>query len=375
METKDLQLQEILNKYPHAGITVLHTTKDSVDMCVCLGKQDIEDDIDTTPDTIYRIASISKIIVALGAMKLVEQGKLDINEDVSKYLGFTLRNPNHPDKKITLKQIMTQSSSITDGFDDPHRGYDAVNGPSVHVPLKEILTNPEYEYYNPKSFLDAAPGEKWLYSNFGCGILACIIEKTAGKLFTDYIKEILLDPLGIDGGFRAEQVEKKEKIASLYDFNDTGYKKLRTKDQFLKYMFPIYPIGDNFRGPAGGLFISPMDLSKIARMMMNKGTYEGKEIFKEETILEMEKVHYDGYIYDKQYKAKGLQLCHLPFYTKEPLLGHFGTAYGLKSFMFYNRDNGYIFMCNGSNYKQDPDKNISYLQNDVFEYLTKKYEK
>ena len=124
--------------------------------------QDIEDDIDTTPDTIYRIASISKIIVALGAMKLVEQGKLDINEDVSKYLGFTLRNPNHPDKKITLKHIMTQSSSITDGFDDPHRGYDAVNGPSVHVPLKEILTNPEYEYYNPKSFLDAAPGEKWL---------------------------------------------------------------------------------------------------------------------------------------------------------------------------------------------------------------------
>ena len=354
---------------------MLHTTKDCVDMCVCLGKQDIEDDIDATPDTIYRIASVSKIIVALGAMKLVEQGKLDIYEDVSKYLGFTLRNPKHPDKKITLEQIMTQSSSITDGFDDPHKGYDAVNGPSIHVPLKEILTNPEYEYYNPKSFLDAAPGEKWLYSNFGCGILACIIEKTAGKLFTDYIKEILLDPLGIDGGFRAEQVVKKDKIASLYDFNDTGYRKLRTKDQFLKYMFPIYPIGDNFRGPAGGLFISPMDLSKITRMMMNKGTYEGKEIFKEETILEMEKVHYDGYIYDKQYKAKGLQLCHLPFYTKEPLLGHFGTAYGLKSFMFYNRDNGYIFMCNGSNYKINPDKNISYLQNDVFEYLTKKYEK
>ena len=46
METKDLQLQEILNKYPHAGITVLHTTKDCVDMCVCLGKQDIEDDIE-----------------------------------------------------------------------------------------------------------------------------------------------------------------------------------------------------------------------------------------------------------------------------------------------------------------------------------------
>ena len=375
METKDLELKKILDKYEYASIAVLHATKDGINLLMTLGKQDIEEDIDVCEDTIYRIASISKVIVALGAMKLVEEGKLDIYEDVSKYLGFSLRNPNYPDKKITLEQIMTQSSSITDGFDDPDKGYDAVNGPSVYVPLKEILTNPDYEYYNPKTFLDAKPGEKWLYSNFGCGILACIIEKVSGKLFTDYIKEVLLDPLEIDGGFRVEQVKKLDKVASLYDYNDHGYKKLRTKDKFLEIMFPKYPIGDNFRGPAGGLFISAKDLSKIMIMMMNKGIYNGIRLFKEETILEMEKVHYDGYIYDRQYKAKGLQLCHLPFYTKEPMYGHFGTAYGLKSFMFYNRENGYIFMCGGSNYKQIPDRNISYLQNDVFEYLTKKFEK
>ena len=375
MQKEDLELKKILDKYEYAGISVLHATKDGVDLLMSLGKQDIEDDINTSENTIYRIASVSKIIVALTAMKLVEEGKVNIYEDVSKYLGFNLRNPNHPDKKITLEHIMTQTSSITDGFDDPNKGYDAVNGPSIHVPLKEMLTNPNYEYYNPKSFLDAAPGEKWLYSNFGCGILACIIEKVSGKLFTDYVKEVLLDPLEIDGGFRADQVKKLDMIASLYDYNDKGYRKLRTKDKFLQIMFPKYPIGDNFRGPAGGLFISPKDLSKIMIMMMNKGIYNGLRLYKEETILEMEKVHYGGFIPDRQYAAKGLQLCHLPFYTKEPLLGHFGTAYGLKSFMFYNRDNGYIFMCNGSNYKILPDKNISTIQNDIFEYLTKKYEK
>lgn len=375
MQTQDLELKKILDKYEYAGISVVHATKDGINLLMTLGKQDIEEDIDTCEDTIYRIASVSKVIVALAAMKLVEEGKLDIYEDVSKYLGFTLRNPNYPDKKITLEQIMTQTSSLTDGFDDPDKGYDAVNGPSIHVPLKEILTNKDYEYYNPKTYLLEAPGERWIYSNFGCGILACIVEKVSGKLFTDYIKEILLDPLEIDGGFRAGQVVKKDMIASLYDYNDEGYKKVRTSEQFVKYMFPIYPIGDNFRGPAGGLFISPKDLSKIMIMMMNKGVYNGLRLFNEETILEMEKVHYDGFIPDKQYAAKGLQLCRLPFYTKEPLYGHFGTAYGLKSFMFYNRDNGYIFMCNGSNYKINPDKNISSLQNDIFEYLTKKYEK
>ena len=375
MEKQDLELLKILEKYDFASIQVLHATKDEIDMHLSLGKLDIEEDIDVTNDTIYRIASVSKIIVALCAMKLVEEGKMDIHEDVSKYLGFTLRNPNHPDKIITLEHIMTQTSSITDGFDDPKKGYDAVNGPSVYVPLKEILTNPNYEYYNPKTYLSEAPGTRWLYSNFGCGILACIVERVSGKLFTDYVKEILLDPLEIDGGFRAGQVKNQDNIASLYHYNDEGYKKLRTREQFVKYMFPIYPIGDNFRGPAGGLFISAKDLSKIMMMMMNKGTYKGIKLFNEETILEMEKVHYGGYIPDPQYKAKGLQLCHLPFYTKEPMYGHFGTAYGLKSFMFYNRDNGYIFMCGGQNYKIIKEKNISEIQNDLFEYLTKKYEK
>lgn len=375
MKTMDLELKKILDKYEYAGISVLHATKDGIDLLMSLGKQDIEEDIDVCEDTIYRIASVSKIVVALAAMKLVEEGKMNIYEDVSKYLGFNLRNPNHPDKIITLEQIMTQTSSITDGFDDPNKGYDAVNGPSMHVPLEEILTNPNYEYYNPRTFLNEAPGERWLYSNFGCGILACIVERVSGKLFTDYIKEILLDPLEIDGGFRVEQVKKLDMIASLYDYNDKGYRKLRTKDKFLQIMFPKYPIGDNFRGPAGGLFISPKDLSKIMMMMMNKGEYKGLRLFKEETILEMEKIHYDGFIPDRQYAAKGLQLCHLPFYTKEPLLGHFGYAYGLRSFMFYNRENGYIFMCSGSNYEMLKDINISSMLNDVFKYLTSKYEK
>lgn len=375
MKTMDLELKKILDKYEYAGISVVHTTKDEINLLMSLGKQDIEEDIDVSENTIYRIASVSKVVVALAAMKLVEEGKMNIYEDVSKYLGFNLRNPNHPDKIITLEQIMTQTSSISDGFDDPNKGYDAVNGPSMHVPLEEILTNPNYEYYNPRTFLNEAPGERWLYSNFGCGILACIVERVSGKLFTDYIKEILLDPLEIDGGFRAGQVVKQDCIASLYLYDDNGRKKLRTKDQFIKYMFPIYPVGDNFRGPAGGLFISVKDLSKIMMMMMNKGEYKGLRLFKEETILEMEKIHYDGFIPDRQYKGKGLQLCHLPFYTKEPLLGHFGYAYGLRSFMFYNRDNGYIFMCSGSNYEMLKDINISSMLNDVFKYLTSKYEK
>ena len=65
MKTMDLELKKILDKYEYAGISVLHATKEGVDFHMCLGKQDIEENIDTNENTIYRIASVSKIIVAL----------------------------------------------------------------------------------------------------------------------------------------------------------------------------------------------------------------------------------------------------------------------------------------------------------------------
>ena len=90
------------------------------------------DEKETSENTIYRIASISKIIVALAAMKLVEEQKLDLDEDISVYLGFKLRNIYHPDKKITTRMLMTQTSSITDGLelaegDVVDTGYNLVN--------------------------------------------------------------------------------------------------------------------------------------------------------------------------------------------------------------------------------------------------------
>ena len=105
METKDLGLEKILSKYHYAGISVIHTTKDEIDYMLSYGKQDLESGVDITPETIYRIASVSKVIVAIGVMTLVEKGVLDIYEDISKYLGYEVRNPKHPDKKITLEPL------------------------------------------------------------------------------------------------------------------------------------------------------------------------------------------------------------------------------------------------------------------------------
>ena len=153
-----------------------------------MGYMNDEDKIETRPNTIYRIASISKTILAIGAMKLFEDGLLDLDKDISEYLGFKIRNPKFPNHIITTRHLMTQTSSITDGFDDEEMendsrvdGYNGVNGRILGIPLETMLVPNDSPYYSDLTYSDYEPGTHFIYSNFGCGILACIIEKISGK--------------------------------------------------------------------------------------------------------------------------------------------------------------------------------------------------
>lgn len=74
-----------------------------------------QNNLPLTRDTKLRIASISKVFVAAAYMQLAEQGKIDLDADISRYLGFTLRNPNYPDTPITSKMLLSHTSSLRDG--------------------------------------------------------------------------------------------------------------------------------------------------------------------------------------------------------------------------------------------------------------------
>ena len=146
-------------------------------------------------DTVFRIASVSKILVALCIMRLYQEKKLDLDADISNYLGFSVRNPKFPNDIINLKMILTQTSSITDGLeyaegDDKDSGYNAINGTNIECRLQDLL-DPNGKYFVKETYSNYAPGSHFQYSNLGCGILACIVEKVSGEYFTEYIKKII----------------------------------------------------------------------------------------------------------------------------------------------------------------------------------------
>ena len=216
---------------------------------------------------------------------------MDLDEDISKYLGFKVMNPKYPNDLITLRMVMTQTSSITDDgafIDGMYKGYDGSNSCDDYITLEDLLTPGSDRFY--KGYSDYKPGSTFIYSNLGCGILACVIERITGKYFPEYIKEELLHPLGIYSGFRLEDIKDIENLVTHYRFENGKFIKHRYYETFKKVQCLKYPLGDNFRGVAGGLYISAYDLSKIMFMLMNKGQYNNIRILKESTVNEMEKV-------------------------------------------------------------------------------------
>src|SRR3569832_1010837 len=136
-----------------------------------------------TVDDPARIASISKLVVAIAVLRLVEQHKLDLDADVSTVLGWKLRNPAFPDTPITLRLLLSHRSSLTDNIDYVL---------PLDADMADILAN-------PKAW-DAvhAPGTWFHYTNFNFPVIAAVMERATGERFDKLMQRLVLAPLKLD---------------------------------------------------------------------------------------------------------------------------------------------------------------------------------
>ena len=140
-----------------------------------------------TLDDPVRIASVSKLVTALGVMRLVDAGKLDLDRDVSDYLGWSLRNPAFPARPITLRLLLSHQSSLTDGAD-------------YIVPLGETLRQ---RLADPRAWDSGhAPGSGWFaYTNLNFPVIASVMERVTGERFDRLMQRLVLRPLQLDACF------------------------------------------------------------------------------------------------------------------------------------------------------------------------------
>src|SRR4051812_13670458 len=139
-----------------------------------------------TIDDPVRIASVSKLVVALGVMRLVEQGRLDLDRDVSDWLGWPLRNPAFPDRPISLRLFLSHRSSLRDGVD-----YAVPLG----TELRTVVADPAaFDAEHP-------PGAFFRYTNLNFPLIASVMEKATGERFDRLMQRLVLDPLGLQACF------------------------------------------------------------------------------------------------------------------------------------------------------------------------------
>ena len=110
----------------------------------CYGYQDRADQVPVTTDTYFRVASVTKMVSAIGLMQLVEQGLLDLDADISEYFGFAIANDYHPDTPVTLRQLMSHTAALSTYAD-----YET--SLSLETVLSQSSSNREY-------FTDHVPG-------------------------------------------------------------------------------------------------------------------------------------------------------------------------------------------------------------------------
>ena len=164
-----------------------------------LGYADLGQQVKAGESTIYTVASVSKLVILTAALQLWENGKLDLDADISDYLPFRVRNPRFPDHPITCLHLMTHTSGLAwpsdeiPGFYDP---YPRDSAPPLAQWLPDFIL-PSGGYYFPAVWKDSAPGKVELYSNIGASLLAYIVERMSGLPFDEYCRDSIFLPLGM----------------------------------------------------------------------------------------------------------------------------------------------------------------------------------
>ncbi len=262
--------------FDRAGVTSIQAT----------GLADVAAGRAVGADDPVRVASISKLVVAIGVMRMVEAGQLDLDADVSDALGWRLRHPRFPDTPITLRLLLSHRAGLTDAA-----GYWQV---PLGEELRELLEDPHA--------WDAAhaPGDFFRYANLGFPLVAQAMERAGGERFDLLMQRLVLQPLDIAGCYNWATCDAATaaRAVVLYDAagqpvrDDHGG---RAPDCAVitapgaSCDLSLWQAGANgaLFSPQGGLRISARGLAKIGRLLLGGGQVDGVRLLSPASVEQL----------------------------------------------------------------------------------------
>lgn len=240
-----------------------------------LGKVNVPNNTLNTREHIFLMSSVSNMMIATAVMQLREKGLLKLEDNVNKYLPFSLVHPSHPNDTITIKMLLTHTASIKDDWTTLLPLY--VDGDSP-IPFDTFI----YRYYHPSgayysaanNFYPDTPGKHWDYCNSSINLAAYIVQRITGDKFSHYCDTAIFQKLCMKNtSYFLSGIQDTNLIARPYSWDGSKY-----VDNGL-YGIPDYP--------AGQLRSNIIAMSRFMTMYMQHGIYEGVRILQDTTVTSM----------------------------------------------------------------------------------------
>ncbi len=248
------------------------------------GYRDVYNQKNATDDTVHPIASVTKLFTTTAIMQLYEKDLFELDDNVSEYLGFDLKNPNYPDVNITFRMLLAHQTSLEDLTLSFVLNFFLLGYPRTW--LENYLT-PGGVIYNPRAWRDYAPGEDVHYSSVNIELIGYLVEILSGQPYEEYVKENILVPL--------------EMYNTSFYLSDFDIDKLAVQYTYLGFYIPIPHVALRIYA-AGGLRSTVLDLSHFLIAYTNGGVYKGYRILEQETIDLMFTLQYPDSFDDEIYR-------------------------------------------------------------------------
>ena len=247
------------------------------------GIKELHNSEEINDSTLFMMASCSKPVTALGIMKLYDQGKLDLDDDINDHLPFHITNPYYPENAITLRMLLTHTSSLRDNWEVLDSLYTLPEGGDSPIGLQDFIEEYFLEngklYSKSNNFADEEPGSGFRYCNMGYSLLGVVMEQVSGSSFSAYMQKEIFQALQMNNSYWFLKEIPHSNIAHAH--------KILPKEEpevLNHYGYPSFPDGQ--------LRTTATDYAQVIKLMINRGMVNGSSFMSEQTIDEFLKIQY-----------------------------------------------------------------------------------
>jgi CubicO group peptidase (beta-lactamase class C family) len=259
----------VLDHWPTAGLAVAVVRDGEPTWFHDHGVSDVTSAAPITPDTVFRVGSLTKTFTAVAVMQLWEQGRVDLDAPANDYLSTFRLRPTRPGlRPASLRHLLTHTAGV--GY--WRRWSDLLHPVSgAGVEARRLL--PLGEYYRGGLPQEVQPGTKWVYSNHGFAALGQVVEDVSGQLLADYLREHVFDPLGMRDTALVRSARVRSALARGYLVRSRG----------------LVPAPDRpVPTPGGGsLYSTSTDLARYVDCLLHHGAGAGGRILEASTVAQM----------------------------------------------------------------------------------------